>query len=203
MTNYQDELWDLLGFDQMGYEDFDQIGGAAPYSITSESKSKSKKFKCEQMVYKLQSNIQSDRSFSQSLEDIREMFSKIHVDFLARMNAKDQMRLTIDHDDLDFVISTPFTSKEDCKSINLINLIESVLQSFKTINLSSPLSVQIVIARLPSGGAPKRTINFYLEEKSKNVSTFQKFCNKKRSIINIENNDFSCLLRAILVGKSK
>ena len=83
MTNYQDELWDLLGFDQMGYEDFDQIGGAAPYSITIESKSKSKKFKCEQMVYKLQSNIQSDRSFSQSLEDIREMFSKIHVDFLA------------------------------------------------------------------------------------------------------------------------
>ena len=120
MTSYQDELWDLLSFDQMGNENFDQIGGAAPYTFTSEAKSKSKKFKCDQIVFKLKSNIQCDRPFSQSLEDIKGMFSKIHVDFLTRMNAKDQMRLTIDHEDLNFVKSTLLSQKKTANRLILL-----------------------------------------------------------------------------------
>ena len=71
--NYNDELWDLLGFDHMGNEEYDQVGGVQPYSIISETSAKSKKFKCDQVIYKNQSNIQIDRSFEHvwSLEDIR------------------------------------------------------------------------------------------------------------------------------------
>ena len=49
-------------------------------------------------------------------------------------------------------LNLPLVDKKDFLATNLISIFERMLQSKSTIDLSHPLSIDVTIARVPSGG---------------------------------------------------
>ena len=134
-------------------DSFVQEGGAIeePFIIESQKTGRSAMFKCQTSITTVVSNPRANRTFEQFQDDLRNLFSAIHAHFLGQLRSHDKIRMLFTHPSIE-PLNLPFGDKKDFLATNLISIFERMLQSKSTIDLSHPLSIDVTIARVPSGG---------------------------------------------------
>ena len=169
------------------WEDNYQSGGNI-YSITESFRSRSRKFKTDQQVFNISFNT-VNKTFDEAQNEIKNLFIDLHEQFLGMMGDKDYIRVTFLHDDFDRGIGYPFMSKRVFMNANLLHTFESVIQSYKTINMNNNNSLRaaVYIARLPNGGN--------LPE-----SALQNHFDMSSNIIVVKNDDNYCMIHAVLIA---
>ncbi|CAF1132843.1 unnamed protein product [Brachionus calyciflorus] len=191
-----------------------QIGGNLNHYITQTKSTHNHKFNCTLVTYKIGFS-QNLSSFGAAIEDIKLAFENLTNQFISQMGTHDKIRIVLYHDSLERPISIPFLKKTDLTSQVLLDSFERVIQSHKEvqINENNNLTAHVIIARLPSGSG-RKMVNLkkrktpYTKTKdcvrvqSDTTNEFQKFCENKRFIIPVFNNDKLCALRAIIIGKA-
>ncbi|KAG8223107.1 hypothetical protein J437_LFUL002055 [Ladona fulva] len=112
------------------------------------------------------------------------------------VNAGDYLGLSIANEaDPAKSISISFRRADQLVSDVITDTIAKVVQSNESFLVSSPLVISVHHVALPVGrGRCKKSIQ---------LSDFNDFCRKKRSIIVINNSDSLCLARAIVVSISR
>ncbi len=91
------------------------------------------------------------------------------------------------HEAFDRRIGYPFMDKRLLQSLNLQEKFDSVIQSYKTINMNTnnSLTANIIIAHLPSGSGAKKRSHSYQSQ--------QEYFDDNLNYITFENDDNYCL----------
>ena len=113
---------------------------------------------------------------------------------LAMLNEKDKIRITFFHEAFDRGIGYPFMDKSQLQTLNLQEKFDSVIQSYKTINMNTnnSLTANIIIAHLPSGSGAKKRSHPYQSQ--------QEYFDDNSNYITFENDDNYCLIRAVIIA---
>jgi hypothetical protein len=109
------------------------------------------------------------------------------------MQEEDLVQVTLECPDLDFPIRLPFMQMNQLTSELLLAEIERVLQSNEQFVLDHCVQLNITHVSLPKGGTGKRCD--YVDT--------ERFLKYKRCIIQIQNKDDMCCVRAIVTAKAK
>ena len=177
--------WEMAPTQQTGGQDQDVV---LRHSLVNNCV----RFNCEQ--HTIECSFKAvDKTFSQAQHEISQMFVKIHQKMLGLLNEKDQIRITFFHEDFDRAIGYPFMGKRELQNLNLQEKFDSIIQSYKTINMNSnnSLTANIIIAHLPSGSGNKKRSHSYQNQ--------QEYFDDNLNYIAIENDDNYCLIRAVIV----
>ena len=180
-----EKWWEILPI-QTGGQDEDVV-------LTHSLVNTCVRFNCEQ--HTIECSFKSvDKTFAQAQNEITQMFVKLHQKMLELLSEKDKIRITFFQEDFDRGIGYPFMDKRQLRSINLQEKFESVIQSYKTINMNSnnSLTANIIIAHLPSGSGNKKRGHSYQSQ--------QEYFDDNLNYITIENDDNYCLIRAVIVA---
>ncbi|KAG8239562.1 hypothetical protein J437_LFUL019255 [Ladona fulva] len=112
------------------------------------------------------------------------------------VNNADYLGLSVTNQaDPDKSVSVSFRRADQMVSEVITNAIAKVVQSNESFLISSPITLSVHHVAMPVGrGRCKRSIQ---------LSEFDDFCLKKRSIIVINISDNLCLARAIVIGMSR
>jgi hypothetical protein len=151
-------------------------------------------FKCNKYQFKVSfRNGFGTKTFGEATEQLTEMFTKLHSDILQLMRNKDKVRVVLFHDSLAYPIGYSFMDKEEFVTVNLEDTFFQVIQSYTTVLIESGSSLQadITIARLPSGGTNRPSIQFESEQDMIDNAIYME---------KIVNHDMYCSIRSVLVA---
>ena len=170
-----------------------QFGGNINVDLDEDGSSNCAQFNCTQHKINIKFG-RSARTFGDAQNEIYEMFEQLHVALNAKIGERDKIRLVFFHDQLlEGPIRFPFLSKKDFLNNNILNNFNSVIQSFREIQINPNDNFHgiALIAHLPNGSKSKKKLDF---------SSAQEFFNNCRSIINIKNDDNLCGVRAVIIA---
>ncbi len=172
-----------------------QIGGSNLFTITTETKSRCKKFNCSQHTFNISFN-DIEKSFGDAQNEIQRLFTELHDKFLNLMGPKDYIRIVFFHNEFDRPVGYPFMNKNQLETTDLQSTFENVIQSYKQvqINEDNSLTAAIIIAKMPSGGAGSKTKNQNKHKKQ------QDYFDDSVHTISVENTDNRCLLKSIIIA---
>lgn len=183
------------------------------FSITQTSESTNSDYNLTEINFNVRIS-DRERTFDEADNDINEMFISISETFRQKMDTNDKIRIVFYHDDFLESIDIPFVSKKNFTAKLLIDSFQNVIQSYKdSYTSSNNFKAKVQIQKIPTGRGRK---GLGLKKKQKpydkviklnnNIiqnATFceiQKLCNRKNSVIQVENTDSLCLLRAVLIA---
>ena len=180
------------------------------YKVESEMKNFSRKFDCEQTLFKISFPIIL-KTFEDGLTEINQLFQDLHQQFIDTLKPREIIRIVFSHTSFQTPVNIPFMTKEDLTELNFLNYFEHIMQSFKTIaiNKDNSFYISIIIAHLPRGQRkmttlkkkqPKYTKKNRIKKKSKFFHSHQDYCDNNKGIITVLNNDNLCGIRAILIA---
>ena len=183
------------------------------FSITENQESVNSDYGLTQMNFTVKIS-DRERTFDEASEDIHNMFTQISEFFIRKMNENDKIRIVFNHDDFSTSIDLPFVSRNKFTARLLIDSFENVIQSFKDSYVSSnSFKVTVQIQSMPIGsgrkclGIKKKQKPYIKVTKINNnildnldLYDIQEYCNRKKSIIKVINNDHLCLVRAVLIA---
>ena len=151
-------------------------------------------FNCEQHTFECKFK-PVNKTFSESFTELNQMFTNLHTKILNLLHEKDYIRLTFFHEEFKQGIGYPFMSKNQLLKENLQDKFESIIQSYKTINMNTnnSLTAHIIIAHTPSGSGNKRP-------SSHSFSSQQEYFERESNYITIENEDNYCLILAVIIA---
>lgn len=154
----------------------------------------SEKFNCNVYNYNVNFLIDSPKTFGELTTELSEMFIDLHSKMASLVTGKDKIRVLISHASFENPISFPFLSKEDFLNINLEDSFFSVIQSFRTVNVSNndPLYVNVCLARNPTGG--RKSAYIQLNKEAYRNSAF---------ITKVINDDQLCSIYAVIIAIAK
>jgi len=158
------------------------------YTITNTQTGHCSKFDCDQETFNIKFN-NINKTFDEAQSEITQMFIDLHRKFENMMTDHDYIRVTFVHKDFDRPIGYPFMTKKTLMSTNLQHTFESVIQSYRDIeiNPNNEMKAMVVIARTPAGsGLP--------------INSIQNSLQNSPNIITIINDDNLCLIRAVVVA---
>ena len=127
-----------------------------------------------------------DGAFDKHNARIIELFNQLDDFIASKANASDKVRVIFFHDDLHYPISTPLITYSQFRIMDIINMIENVCQSKRTLSIDQNLSLNVLIVKMPQGSG--NVVNDYLHDSN---------CIKV-----IVNQDNMCAIRAVLVAKA-
>lgn len=125
--------------------------------------------------------------------ELTQMFGKMHSDILGLMKPIDKVRVVLFHDELAYPVGYHFMDKKEFSSVNLEDTFFQVIQSYNTVLVESGsgLRADVTIARLPSGGANRRRVQYQSE---------QDMIDSSNIIEKIVNDDMYCSIYSVLVA---
>ena len=100
------------------------------YNLTKIHESTSKKFKINQQLYDLDLNI-ANKTFSQAVDDFKNLFVSIHSDFIAKNTKNTRISLVFNHPLFKDNIWFPFMKSSSITPTILMNKFDMMVQSFK------------------------------------------------------------------------
>ena len=127
-----------------------------------------------------------DGAFDKHNARVIELFNQLDEFIDNKANSNDKVRVIFFHDDLHYPISTPLISYNQFQIMDIVNMIENVCQSKRTLSIDQNLSLNVLIVKMPQGSG--NVINDYLLDSN---------CLKV-----IVNRDYMCAIRAVLVAKA-
>ena len=127
------------------------------------------------------------QDFIEANKNVDTFFSELCKKLTNKLHRNDKIRVIIFHSSLDnyMPISIPFIEVSQFESQLLSNAFLNVSQSKRELKIDKNIKIKSEIIRFPKGGSP--SLDLYLET--------------KKSIIKIKNNDFFCLLHAVVIAK--
>ena len=164
------------------------------YVIESVKNVKSKKFRMTGTDHSIRfNNTVSELDLIESYERTQEIFERLLNDVTAGMNEKDHVRFVLRSTQLDTPISLPFMPLQQLTPEHIFSQIERVIQSNQDFRLNDTVTVDIVHVEAPQGSGRKK----------RSILDIGEFLHKKKTVINIRNNDELCLARALVVAVAK
>jgi hypothetical protein len=162
-----------------------QSGGSNNYfSVLDSSESTNKTFNCKQYKYNIKLNNKIDKFISTNTRIVN-LFNQLYEFIKSKCSERDKVRVIFDHKDLEYPISCSLINFSEFSAQLMIDLIERVVQSRKTVTVDEKLKLIVTIAEVPVGSG---------------LSIENHFTINRNCIINIVNEDNLCALRATLVA---
>ena len=153
-----------------------------------------KKFRCNEYRFKVSfERGLKNKTFEEAMGELTQMFGKMHSDILGLMKPIDKVRVVLFHDELAYSVGYHFMDKKEFSSVNLEDTFFQVIQSYNTVLVESGsgLRADVTIARLPSGGANRRRVQYQSE---------QDMIDSSNIIEKIVNDDMYCSIYSVLVA---
>ena len=172
----------------------ESLPGEYYYHVESVKKHHSKKFGMTATDHTVRfNNVLAEFDLLESHERTQAIFHHLLNDVTWDMNKKDQIRFVLRSDQLDTPISLPFLPVEQLTTERVFSQIERVIQSNQDFRLNDTVTIDMIHVVAPQGsGRSKCTI-----------ANIHEYLKKKKSIININNDDNLCLARALAVAVAR
>lgn len=145
-------------------------------------------FRADEYKYEIKFRV-IDGPFDRQSDRVIQLFTQLNQFVLSKANNNDRVRVVLDHQDLHYPISTNLVRIGQFEINNLLNSIENVCQSHRTLSIDEHLIVYIVVVKLPTGACSRNTNNQIASQYANNN------CLKQ-----ITNKDNHCALRSIIIA---
>lgn len=165
-----------------------QFGGNN-FTVEESSPIYREKWKSNEYRFRVKFN-SIDTTFSKLNHQILDLFHQINDFIKLKAKKNDKVRVIFDHSDFFSPISSPYMYQKDITAQFLLDLVDRVMQSHKTIRFNQLFKLWIHIANVPSGSGYSKNETYLI--------------NKSNCVKLIVNKDNFCAVRAILTAiKSK
>ena len=165
-----------------------------PFNIESVTQVNIKKFRTTGMNYRVPfTNALADAELTNLHERLHYIFQQILDETIGGVPPKDQERIVIHSNQLEYPITFPFMAPHRLTTERVLAEFQRVIQSHQEFRLNDTVDVNVIHVSMPSGGKGSKRSEVNLE----------KHLQKKRSIVRIQNDDDLCMARALVVAKAK
>ena len=123
------------------------------------------------------------------------MFTDVLKKVSLRLHPNDLIRIVIDHPDVNGVIVVSLRKLHELDAQTIVNVIQNVLNSHEELRMDQAMTIDIATTQIPRGGYGRLRITSL---DGANNSVY-----RKRSLVQIINNDQLCMARAIGVAWAK
>ena len=165
-----------------------------PFNIVSVTQVNIKKFRTTGRNYRVRfTNALADAELNNLHERLHHIFQQILDEAIGGVPPKDQVRVVIHSNQLEYPITFPLMTPELLTMGRILAEFQRVIQSNQEFRLNDTVDVNVIHVRTPSGGKGNKQSEINLE----------KHLEKKRSIVRIQNDDDLCMARALVVAKAK
>ena len=211
------DLDSILTYIDSPYYTENELTGGSLYEKIFEKNQKNQKFQIEQKSIHYKSNPMIHTTFDEFIDLARDFFEAVfESEIVPFQNTRNLLRLVILHPNFDYPISFPFMLADDWTVDIIWERFEKCMQSKKNKGLLEyplyeKLEIHITVCDPVRGGSRKRKttpevvdisqIKKYRNVSNQDVMNYEEFVKKKRCIIQFNNNDKLCLIRAILISK--
>ena len=157
--------------------------------MVSSSFRKINNFRADEYKYEIKFRT-IDGAFDRQNERVFQLFNQLEQFVQSKAKENDHVRVVLDHQDLHYPISTNLVRIHQFDINNLLNSIENVCQSHRTLSIDEHLIVYIVVVKIPTGSCIRN---------SSNKIASQYIANNK-CLKQIVNKDNHCALRSIIIA---
>ena len=194
-TSDLDDLLHHAQLDPIDLEDLNELNDylGKPYTIVKKGE-KTFKNLVKDVSYKVKLNNDWEGS---RLKDIRNdllgMFEDVLSNVRENLTDQDKGRVIINHGSLHDPIAIPLQHLGNMNGEVIMATIEKVLQSHEELMVDDTFDITVGTIEVPKGGRGRRITQLQGENNS---------IHRKKSMIEIVNDDYLCLARALVVGEA-
>ena len=180
--------------DEVDDDDDDNEDEERPYIVENVKEVNIRKFRTKGTNYTIRfDNTMADVETKNLHEELHRIFQQILNDTIGGVPLHDRVRLFIHSTQLEYPITFPFMAPQRLTTERIRAEFERVIQSNQQFRLNNTVDVNVIHVSLPSGGKGRKRADVNLE----------KYLEKKKSVIRIQNKDDLCMARALVVAKAR